>query len=62
MDRTDVINIAEGLHLIEEGVSKIQSVMREKKVKSIREMAAELIPLLQKDDDSINEAIIQHLE
>jgi hypothetical protein len=31
MDKQDVIAIADGLKMIEDGVEKIQSVMREKK-------------------------------
>lgn len=61
MNRTDLVAIADGLRMIEEGVSKIQTVMRKTNVKSIADMASELIPLLKKDDDSINEDIIQHL-
>ena len=62
MDKQDVIAIADGLKMIEEGVEKIQSVMREKKIKSIGEVAAELIPMLKENDHEINESIIKHLE
>jgi hypothetical protein len=62
MDKRDVIAIAEGLKLIEEGVEKIQRIMREQNIKSIREVAAELIPMLKADDDEINESILTHLE
>ncbi len=62
MDRQDVINIAEGLRLIEEGVEKIQHVMREKKIKSLQDVAAELIPIFKSDDDNLSEAVIKHLE
>jgi len=62
MDKQDVIEIADGLKMIEDGVEKIQNVMREKKIKSIREVAAELIPMLKDDDQEINESIIRHLE
>ena len=62
MDKQDVIDIADGLKMIEDGVEKIQSVMREKNIKSIREVAAELIPMLKEDDQEINESIIRHLE
>ena len=61
MEKQDVIAIAEGLKMIEEGVEKIQRVMREKKIKSIGEVAAELIPMLKEDDDEINDSIIKHL-
>jgi hypothetical protein len=62
MDKQDIITIADGLKMIEDGVEKIQSVMREKNIKSIREVAAELIPMLKEDDQEINETIIRHLE
>ena len=61
MDKKDVIAIAEGLKQIEEGVEKIQRVMREQNIKSIKDVAAELIPMLKADDDEINESIIDHL-
>ena len=44
MEKQDVIRIAEGLRLIEEGVETIQAVMKEKKIKSLKDVAAELIP------------------
>ena len=62
MDKRDVIAIAKGLKQIEEGVETIQQVMREQNIKSIKEVAAELIPMLKADDDEINESIITHLE
>ena len=62
MNKHDVIAIAEGLKQIEDGVEKIQRVMREQNIKSIKEVAAELIPMLKADDDAINESIIEHLE
>jgi hypothetical protein len=62
MNKQSVIAIAEGLKLIEDGVEKIQRVMREENIKSIKEVAAELIPMLKADDDEINESIIEHLE
>jgi hypothetical protein len=62
MNKHDVITIAEGLKQIEDGVEKIQRVMREQNIKSIKEVAAELIPMLKADDDEINESIIEHLE
>ena len=62
MNKRDVIAIAEGLKQIEDGVEKIQRVMREQNIKSIKEVAAELIPMLKADDDEINESIIAHLE
>ncbi len=61
MNKQSVIAIAEGLKQIEDGVEKIQKVMREQNIKSIKEVAAELIPMLKADDDEINESIIAHL-
>jgi len=62
MEKQDVINIAEGLRLIEEGVEKIQGVMKEKKIKSIKDIAEELIPFFKADDDSLTDSVIRHLE
>lgn len=62
MEEQDIIRIAEGLRLIEEGVETIQRVMKEKKIKSLKEVAAELIPFFKKDDDSLTESIISRLE
>jgi len=59
--REDIIRIAEGLKLIEEGVEKIQTVMREKKMKSIKEIAAELIPVFKSDDESLSDSVIERL-
>ena len=61
MNKRDVIAIAEGLKQIEDGVETIQRVMREQNIKSLKEVAAELIPMLKADDDEINESIIAHL-
>ncbi|MGD9971865.1 MAG: hypothetical protein AB7S77_02265 [Desulfatirhabdiaceae bacterium] len=62
MDRQDVIAIAEGLRQIEKGVEKIQGVMRDKKIKSLADVAAELIPFFKEDDHQVTEDIIHHLE
>ena len=62
MDKQAIVAIADGLKQIEDGVEKIQRVMREQNIKSIKEVAAELIPMLKADDDEINESIIAHLE
>ena len=62
MNKQSVIAIAEGLKQIEDGVEKIQSVMRAQNIKSIRDVAAELIPILKQNDDEINESIIRHLD
>jgi hypothetical protein len=62
MDKQAIVAIADGLKQIEDGVEKIQSVMRAQNIKSIKDVAAELIPILKQNDDEINEAIIQHLE
>ncbi|MEZ4528287.1 MAG: hypothetical protein R2941_20430 [Desulfobacterales bacterium] len=61
MEREDVIRIVEGLKLIEEGVEKIQGVMRAKKIKSLKDVATELIPVFQRDDDSLTDSVIKHL-
>ena len=62
MDKKDVLEIAEGLRLIEEGVEKIQGIMKEKKMKSIKEIAAQLIPIFKEDDDSLSDSVIKHLD
>jgi len=61
MNKQSIIAIAEGLKQIEDGVEKIQRAMREENIKSIKEVAAELIPMLKADDGEINESIIEHL-
>lgn len=61
MERKDIIAIAEGLRMIEEGVEKIQGVMKAKKIKSIKDIAAELIPVFQAHDDTLSEDVIKHL-
>lgn len=61
MNKQSIIAIAEGLKQIEDGVEKIQRAMREENIKSLKEVAAELIPMLKADDDEINESIIEHL-
>ena len=62
MDKKDIVKIAEGLKMIEEGVEMIQGVMREKKMKSIKDVAAQLIPIFKSDDDSLTESIINRLD
>jgi hypothetical protein len=62
MDKQAIIAIVDGLKKIEDGVEKIQSVMRAQNIKSIKDVAAELIPILKQNDDEINESIIRHLE
>lgn len=57
MEKQDVLRIAQGLRLIEEGVEAIQSVMHEKNIKSLSEIAAKLIPVFKVDDESLTEAI-----
>ena len=39
----------------------IQTVMREKKITSLSEVAAELIPVFKVDDESLTEAIVNRL-
>ena len=62
MEKQDLIEIAEGLRLIEEGVMKIQGIMRAKNMKSIQEVAAELIPFFKADDDALTDSVIKRLE
>jgi len=61
LDREDVIRIAEGLKLIEEGVETIQGVMRKKKIKSLKDIASELIPVFKSDDDTLSDSVITRL-
>ncbi len=61
MEKEDIIEIADGLRMIEEGVEKIQGVMRERKIKSIADVAAELIPIFKEHDDSLTDSIIKRL-
>jgi hypothetical protein len=35
--------------------------MKEKKIKSLKDVAEELIPFFKKDDDSLTDSIISHL-
>ena len=62
MDKHAIMAIADGLKQIEDGVEKIQSIMRAQNIKSIKDVAAELIPILKQNDDEINESIILHLD
>jgi hypothetical protein len=62
MERDDVFEIVEGLRLIEEGVAKIQNVMRQRKFKSLKDMAQELIPLFNQEDDSLTESVVKHFD
>ncbi len=61
MKKADIIAIAEGLKLIEEGVETIQNVMRANKIKSLQEIAAQLIPIFKDDDDSLSDSIVDRL-
>ena len=61
MEKQDLMEIAEGLRLIEEGVVKIQGVMRAKNIKSIQDVAAELIPFFKADDDALTDSVIKKL-
>jgi len=61
MKKADIIAIAEGLKLIEEGVETIQNVMRTNKIKSLQEIAAQLIPIFKDDDDSLSDSIVNRL-
>ena len=62
MEKQDLIDIADGLRLIEEGVMKIQGVMRSKKITSLQDVAAELIPFFKADDDALTDSLIKRLE
>ncbi len=62
LERKDVIEIAEGLRLIEEGVERIQKVMRDRKIKSIQEIASSLIPIFKQDEDQLSEEVLKHLQ
>ncbi len=62
LQKDDIVKIAEGLRLIEEGVELIQGVMREKNFKSIKDIAESLIPVFKVDDDSLTDSIINRLE
>jgi hypothetical protein len=61
LDKRQVVEIAEGLRLIEEGVEKIQSTMREINAKSLKDVAEQLIPIFKEDDDSLSDSIIKHI-
>lgn len=61
LEKLDVIRIAEGLRMIEEGVETIQAVMKKQNFKSLSEMAAQLIPVFKVDDDSLTDSIIARL-
>ncbi len=62
MENQDIVEIAEGLRMIEEGVERIQSVMRASNMKSIKDIAAQLIPIFKADDDSLSDSIIRRLD
>jgi hypothetical protein len=62
MEKQDIVNIADGLRLIEMGVEKIQGVMREKKIKSLKDIAAELIPFFKEHDHELTDSVIERLE
>ncbi len=61
MDKKDILAIADGLVDIEEGIRKIQDVMRGQNIKSLKEVAAELIPVLG-EDDSLKDSILKQLK
>ncbi len=61
MEKQDIINIAEGLRLIEMGVEKIQGIMRENKIKSLKDVASELIPFLKEDNHELTDSLIKKL-
>ena len=61
LKKEDIQEIAEGMKLIEEGVERIQGVMRARKFKSIKEVAEQLLPIFQSDDNALTDSIIKHL-
>lgn len=61
LSKKHILEIAEGLRLIEEGVGKIQGCMRDLNAKSIRDVAEKLIPIFKEDDDSLTDSIIKHI-
>jgi len=61
LDKRHVLEIAEGLLLIEEGVGRIQGTMREVNAKSIKDVAEQLLPIFKEDDDSLTDSIIKHI-
>ena len=61
LSRKHILEIAEGLRLIEEGVEKIQGSMRDLNAKSIKDVAEKLIPIFKEDDDSLTDSIIKHI-
>ncbi len=62
MKKEDIIAIADGLRLIEEGVEKIQNIMRDLKIKSLADVAAQLLPIFKAEEDALTESIIKHLD
>ena len=62
MEKNDIIDIADGLRMIEEGVEKIQDVMRKTKMKSLKDIAVELIPVLRENDNSLTDSIMSRLD
>ena len=62
MEREDILKIAEGIRHIEMGVSLIQRVMRTKKIKSLSDVAADLIPLFEDDDNILKQEIVKRLK
>jgi len=61
LSKKHILEIAEGLRLIEEGVEKIQGSMRDLNAKSIKDVAEKLIPIFKEDDDSLTDSIIKHI-
>lgn len=62
MEQNDVLKIAEGIRAIEKGVAIIQKVMKEKQIKSLSDVAADLIPILEDHDNQLKERIITQLK
>ncbi len=62
MEHEDILKIAEGIRAIEKGVSIIQRVMKDKQIKSLSDVAASLIPMLEDHDYQLRDQIIKKLK
>ncbi len=62
MDHDDILKIAEGIRSIEKGVAIIQKVMKNKQIKSLSDVAADLIPMLEDHENQLRDQIIRRLK
>lgn len=62
MDHDDILKIAEGIRSIEKGVFLIQKVMKDKQIKSLSDVAASLIPMLEDHDNQLRDQIVKRLK